>query len=96
MTAAASVSAVLLGLGIHSTTSFAEPKQAPKKYRTIPRKEVEKHKAKSTGIWVTYGEGVYDITGAHHITLLCVHTEHSFHYTDVHMLDRPRFEGARR
>jgi sulfite oxidase len=31
-------------------------------YREIRRAEVEKHKDEGTGIWVTYGEGVYDIT----------------------------------
>ena len=69
MGAVVSISTVLFGLGIHST-SFAEPKQTPKQYRTIPRKEVEKHKTNSTGIWVTYGEGVYDITGMHRSTRL--------------------------
>lgn len=62
MAAAASVSAVLLGFS-SSYTDFAEAKQPAKKYPTIPRKDVEKHKTASTGIWCTYGDGVYDITG---------------------------------
>lgn len=70
MTAAASVSAVLLGLGVQ-TTSFADAKPPSEKYPTIPRKDVEKHKTESTGIWVTYGEGVYDITGMKRKQVLC-------------------------
>jgi hypothetical protein len=70
---AASAGAFLLGFGIHST-SFAEAKQPPKRYRTIPRKEVEKHKTADTRIWVTYGEGVYDITGTSEFSAVLLHT----------------------
>ena len=43
----------------------AEPAQSPPQdsgYPEIRRAEIEKHKTQDTEIWVTYGEGVYDIT----------------------------------
>jgi hypothetical protein len=54
--------AALLGWPVGTSTSFADAPQAAKKYPIIRRKEVEKHKSESTGIWVTYCEGVYDVT----------------------------------
>jgi hypothetical protein len=36
--------------------------RAPQQFRVIPRKEIEKHKTPETGIWVTYADGVYDVT----------------------------------
>jgi sulfite oxidase len=33
-----------------------------KKLPVIPRSEVEQHKTADSGIWVTYGDGVYDVT----------------------------------
>eukprot|EP00892_Ulva_mutabilis_P010675 jgi/Ulvmu1/7980/UM004_0213.1 len=50
--------------GQSTTTSHAEaPPQSPKdSFPVIHRKEIEKHKTESTGIWVTYKDGVYDVT----------------------------------
>ena len=37
-------------------------KAAEPAFRVIPRAEVEQHAGEEQGIWVTFGEGVYDVT----------------------------------
>jgi sulfite oxidase len=52
--------ALYLGMGLQFAYSDDLPSQSPKiVYR---RKEIEKHNSKESGIWVTYKDGVYDIT----------------------------------
>lgn len=46
------------------TQSHAEatPDSSKTSFPIIHRKEIEKHKTEGTGIWVTYKDGVYDVT----------------------------------
>lgn len=57
---AASLGALLWG----QSTGHAEAPPDPSKrnFPIIRREEIEKHKTASTGIWVTYKDGVYDVT----------------------------------
>ncbi|KAI7843653.1 hypothetical protein COHA_002555, partial [Chlorella ohadii] len=57
-----------LGVQLYSGQQPAECKAADKKEggsskdRLIDKEEVAKHRTKETGIWVTYKDGVYDVT----------------------------------
>lgn len=44
------------------THAYLPKQMEEKKWPTIPMSEVSKHRSEDTGIWVTYEDGVYDIT----------------------------------
>lgn len=48
--------------GLPESHAEAMPDSSKTNFPIIHRKEIEKHKTESTGIWVTYKDGVYDVT----------------------------------
>lgn len=56
--------ALLLSIGLSTADSSKAPKKdaSSKKWKVISRKEVEFHNCVDRDIWVTYKNGVYDIT----------------------------------
>lgn len=45
---------------------YMEGNESEKLYR---QEEISKHKTKANRVWVTYGDGVYDITGTFTLTI---------------------------
>lgn len=48
--------------GLPESHAEAAPDSSTANFPIIHRKEIEKHKTERTGIWVTYKDGVYDVT----------------------------------